>query len=69
MLLRIGEIVHDAFPFQMTREALAAAACLVRTGFGDATRRVIVIGVLRLRRFSLCLPSLPGRREQGQLVC
>jgi hypothetical protein len=52
MLLGIGEIMHNAFPLQMTRKRLTAATRFLRTARGYA-RRVILIGVLRLRcRFS-----------------
>jgi hypothetical protein len=70
MLFPVRQIVHDAFAFQVMWKGLSAAASFLRTGSGNA-RRVILIGVIRLRGcfcFSFCLPRLPGGREQRQLV-
>ena len=71
MLLRLGQVVNDAFALQMPRQRLPPASFLAWrfVRFRPGSRIAIeVIVVLVGSGFAFRTPRLPGRLEQRQLL-
>jgi hypothetical protein len=71
MLFFFRQIVDDAFPFQVTRQGLPSAAVFLAILTSAVLGTIVVVVGARLSIGCFCrrLPSLPGFREQGQLIC
>src|SRR5581483_7865743 len=71
VLVRLSQVVNDAFALQMSRQSLPAASFLVCrfARFRRSSRIAIeVVIILGGSGFVFCTPCLPGRLEQRQLL-